>query len=136
MIRRNSTTSWLALAAFLVHAVLGCCAHHAHAAPHGAHAGDPCMNSVAGTECGHSEDDHASDEQHSQQPICDSEDCTYDVAAKVKLPASGTSATVFLIEDASMVSRGVERLSQTAPLFQFGACPRSGARPLLQIWQL
>jgi hypothetical protein len=77
--------STAALAAFLLHVLLGCCVHHAHAEQGG---GDASAHRASHLEehCGHHHEE-GTDEQvpHAPGESCHHVDCVFDSVAKVEL---------------------------------------------------
>lgn len=153
----RSRTSLLTLAAFLLHVVGGCCAHHAHA---GAPTDGRTNESVSSTHSWSSSKSHSCcqheaeqddqntkelQEHHDSKPCahdgrahqaCNEAGCSFDVPARVKLKASHSAATFAVVVEATASAGLSRRLSHAAPYYSAGAHSSNGVRLLLQIWRI
>ena len=100
----QTVVSFLTFAAMLLHAVLGCCAHHAHAGD-GACASGEAETVERHTACGHGHAHHAAEtdvaetdtgEVPAEEPCrheeCDEESCSYLASSKASVPAADAPA--------------------------------------------
>ncbi len=144
-------TSWLALAAFLVHAVWGCCAHHLHAsevpltnsAGHSHpvasvdHADGKSCCSHATTQMHQSPADEEPSENHEHpHQDCDEGNCSFAVSSKVKLPASTVVATIEMVAPVKSSLSNLQTDTQATLDYPLGAGSAGRARQLLQSWLL
>ncbi|MBI1315063.1 hypothetical protein GC176_27545 [bacterium] len=157
----QSLASILTVSVMLLHSILGCCSHHAHACEHG-HAVENCAAWHDGNEgeiaChGHQrhhgdEPDHglaAHDDGHGDHEShecphgpcgheCQGGNCTYTQSPKVKTPALADGRLWFPL---SMVEQFVSALngsllpgqSETGPPDALATCC---CRPMTQVWRL
>lgn len=110
----RNAISITALAAFVLHALLGCCVHHAHAAGDGEcawHVQLPKI-SVALHECGHSHAEELHDDADSdttprdQSPRvpCDEVECVFTSVAKVEFAKNWLAEPIALAVPALLVA--------------------------------
>ena len=150
----------LTLSATLLHAVLGCCAHHAHAGD-----GTCCASGTQPAEalpekpqpCCHRHDhEHAAESgavetaaaadepRHHGAPApepdpCEEESCTSLVASKVTVPADDQAGWLDVIPVsvfAADLSRAVRRLAGPADLSRSGLPASLRVQALTQVWRL
>ena len=144
-------TFWLALAAFLVHAVLGCCAHHLHAsevslinsAGHSHpvasvdHAdGKACCSHAPPHEHHNPADERPCENHEHPHQDCDEGNCFFAVSSKVKLPISTVLTTIEMVAPVKSSLSNLQTDTQATLDYPLGAGSAGRARQLLQSWLL
>jgi hypothetical protein len=148
----RSTTYLVTLAAFLVHAVWGCCAHHAHASEvvltNGAdhsHTAASVNHADGHSHCSHetTHDEHQNladkepceNHDHPYQD-CDEGSCSFANSSKVHLSVPSVTAMVEAVPPVNTSLSFLQSATQTAPGYPRGARSTDRARQLLQTWLL
>ena len=146
-----STTSLVTLAAFLVHAVWGCCAHHTHASEVPFNVVSDHVKTAASVDHadGHSHCSHGATREHQsvadEQPCenhehphqdCDEGSCSFAVSSKVKLPTPTVAATIEIVAPVDSLASILQTATQASLDFPLGASSTGRVRQLLQTWLL
>ncbi len=145
----QATTSLVALIAFSIHAVGGCCVHHGHAShdlsghrPNHRHVSLPegldCSHTMAHNHAApdhlHPSGDVPCENHEHPHPCCDEESCIFAVSSKVKLPAIAvTFGTVAAVDSSLLLGQAAVQAAIDAPA---GAGATDLSRPRLQTWLL
>lgn len=144
----KSLTTLVTTAALLIHASLGCCAHHVHAATTCQHATVTERDSAESTECGHThrrnfrdaapaECGNRSDgpENHRHVP-CDDVSCKWLGSLSVLRSFSGDHDVSLDIVSADRSSQNGMRWNSLSVLAQTERRVVENARALNQVWRL
>lgn len=149
----HTSVTVLTLVSTLLHAVLGCCAHHGHV--HAAEAvSKPAVAAVRHSCCSHCKSRVAKDAQkHSQQPSgrsdehdghdhssCDEPSCQLLTTPKVQIPASDWLVSQDRLPADSVFAADLARLTASGPrnldLPDSGRPPGISAREMTHVWLL
>lgn len=153
----QTLASILTMSAMLLHSILGCCSHHAHACEHG-HSVETCPadhdahgDDAADTQhvhehlapadaepCGHGGEESDECPHQPCQHNCDGSDCHFNQTVKVKTPTpddvgEGFSAAFASVLLTPTAGHCPARSADTGPPGLSAACC---CRPMMQVWQL